>query len=337
MHSARRIIWSTLAVLALAPAAAMASGSGSTAERHQMSMYKVEEDVSFDAVEVKTLSVACNGSDYALDGMWRVTQTDYEPQLEDQATPPGGWNDYNGIQIWDSHSVGPGTWRFTIYNDTSEAAQVKVWVTCINKRVQPADRDAHTHKLVLGNTHFDTVSFSGTTPGTAKAGNWDCPHGSIAVAPGFEVLKGDMRVFKSVPGNNNLTNWKWGFYQQGFAKIETSIRCLDLASTSDANPLHYHELVVNQRETNIGIQAGVKDEVKIDCSPYEKAMIGLFDVRAVGSWTSPFDQHWLWYLGMEPQIKSRVFRIWNVDSAVWNARIGAICFNDRIGRRVLAP
>jgi hypothetical protein len=337
MHLARRIIWSTLVVLALAPAAAQASGSGSTAQRHQMSMYKVEYDMSLDAVDVGTTSLYCNGKDLALDGMWRVTYTDYEPELEDEPTPPGGWNDYNGIQVWDSHSTTESSWRFTIYNETSETAQVKLWITCINYKVQPADRDAHKHHLNLGPLKTANHTFSGTTPVSVKAGNFNCPSDTIAVAPGYEVTQGSLRAYKSVPFNAAISAWTWGFYQQGTTKVTTSIRCLDLASSTDATPSHFHRLVVTARDQTISLPPGIVSEVKADCSSLEKAMVGIFDVKLGNAWTSPFSGHFLWYLGMEPQIKSRVFKVWNVDAATpWTGRFGAVCFNDRIGRRVLA-
>lgn len=336
MQLARRIIWSTLVALVLAPAAAQASGSGSTAERHQMSMYKVEYDMSLDAVDIGTTSLECHGKDYALDGMWRVTYTDFNAQLDDEA-PPGGWNDYNGIQIWDSHSTGPGSWRFTVYNNTSETAQVKLWVTCINYKVQPADRDAHRHHLNLGPLKTINHTFSGTTPVSVKAANFTCPADTIAVAPGFEVTQGQLRVWKSAPFNSNISAWSWGFYQQGLTKVTTSIRCLDLSSTTNATPAHFHRLVVTARDQMISLPPNTVSEVKADCSPYEKAMVGSFDVKLGNPWTSPFSGHFLWFLGMEPQIKSRVFKVWNVDAVTsWTGRFGAVCVNDRIGRRVLA-
>jgi hypothetical protein len=336
MQLSRRIIWSTLVALVLAPAAAHASGSGSTAQRHQMSMYKVEYDMSLDAVDVQSTSLACDGKDLALDGMWRVTYTDFNAQLDDEA-PPGGWNDYNGIQVWDSHSVGPGTWRFTVYNNTSETAQVKLWVTCINYKVQPAEGNAHRHHLNLGPLKTANHTFSGTTPVSVKAANFTCPSDTIAVAPGFEVTQGELRVWKSAPFNASISAWAWGFYQQGTTKVTTSVRCLDLASSTDSTPAHFHRLVVTARDQMVSVPADKVSEIKADCSDYEKAMLGIFDVKLGNSWTSPFSGHFLWFLGMEPQIKSRVFKVWNVDASTsWTGRFGAVCFNDRIGRRVLA-
>lgn len=336
MQLARRIVWPTLAALALIPAAAHAAGSGSTAERHQMSMYKVEYDMSLDAVDVQSTQLDCNGKDLALDGMWRVTYTDFNPQLDDEA-PPGGWNDYNGVHVWDSHSVGQGKWRFKIYNETSETAQVKLWITCLNYKVAPADRDAHRQTLSIGPLETANHTFGGHTPVSVKAAQHTCPSDTIAVAPGFELTQGNVGVWRSAPHHPNLRSWSWGFYQQGPTKVTTSIRCLDLPSSTTATPSHFHRLVVTARSHTVATQPGIVNHVKFDCSPYEKAMVGIFDIRLGNAWGSPWDQHFLWFLGMEPQIKSREFKIWNVDAVTpWTARFGAVCVNDRIGRRVLA-
>lgn len=338
MTFTRRIIWSACAALALAPPAGHAAGSGSTAERHQMSMYKVEEDLSLDAVDIGTTSLSCRDGDYAVDGMWRIAHTDFNPQLDDEA-PEGGWNAYNGIQPWDSHSVGASTWRFTLYNDTSETAQVKLYVTCLNARVAPADRDAHTHRLTVGPLETAGHTLSATSPAIVQAGDFDCPAPAIAVAPGFEVTRGDLRVFRSAPAASSLRAWEWGFYPQAPAtRVTTSIRCLRLASTADgATRRHFHRLVVREREGAIDVPADTTADLTAQCSPYEKGLIGIFDVRPDAAWTAPMGGHRLWYLGMEPQIKSRVFKVWDTDADTsWAGRFGLVCVNDRIGRRVLA-
>lgn len=336
MQALRRIIWSTLAVLALSPAGAFAAGSGSTAERHQMSMYKVEHDMSLDAVDIGTTSLTCPKGDLAIDGMWRVTYTDFNPQLDDEA-PAGGWNDYNGIDVWDSHSVGQSAWRFTVYNETSETAQVKLWVTCLNRKVQPADRDAHRHKLVLGPLQTAEHSFGGTAPAEFQAAGYECPAGTMVVAPGFWVTKGGVRVYESVPTDDDLTAWEFGFYPQEPSKVETSVRCLQLASTDDGAPSHHHNLVVRLRDTDIALTPNLVNRPVQHCGELEKGLLGLFDVRLANPWTAPYSGHHLWFLGMEPQIKSRVFKVWNTDAVTsWTARFGAVCVNDRIGRRVLA-
>lgn len=336
MQFVHRIIWSAVAALALTPAASLAGGSGSTAERHQMSMYKVEQDMSLDAVDIGTTSLTCPKGDLAVDGMWRVTYTTFNPQLDDEA-PAGGWNDYNGIQVWDAHSVGQTTWRFTVYNDTSETAQVKLWITCLNRKVQPADRDAHVHKLVLGPLKTATHSFGGTSPVSYKAGGHTCAADEMAVAAGFWVTQGNVRVYKSVPMASDLRAWEWGFYPQASSQVQTSVRCLKLDSTDDATPTHHHALVTDLREATLPTTPNLVNRPGFECGQLEKALLGLFDVKLANAWTAPFAGHHLWYLGQEPQIKSRVFKVWNVDAVTpWTARIGAVCVNDRIGRRVLA-
>jgi len=130
-----RIVWSALVALAVLPAASAFAGNsaGGVAQRHLLDMYKVEQFVGLDAGDsADGLQVKCPNGDYAVDGMWRIDQVNFNAQIDDQG-PFGDWNRYNGVDVFQSESVAKDTWEFTLVNNTDEDAQAKVWVTCLGR------------------------------------------------------------------------------------------------------------------------------------------------------------------------------------------------------------
>ena len=76
---------------------------------------------------------------------------------------------------------------------------------------------------------------------------------------------------------------------------------------------------------------GQVNDVTLSCGQTEKGLLGAFDIRyGHDDWTADYDSHQLWYIGMEPQLKSRVFHIWNhSDDTDYKALLGLVCFDDR--------
>jgi hypothetical protein len=323
-----RIVWSALAVLALLPASsAMADGTGGAASRHLLDMYKVEQFVGLDAGDsADGLQLQCPNGDYAVDGMWRIDQVNFNAQIDDPG-PYGDWNRYNGVDVTQSESVAKDTWEFTLVNNTDEAAQAKVWITCLGRQTAP---DTYRHKLTMSDLHSATDYIAPGDVRELNAGNYKCAPDEIVVAHGFNTDGGVVKMYRSWPDGNSLRRWEFGFYGITDPNVSTSVRCLKIQTDWAGPKNHRHSLRVRFRQNQPTLTPDFVNAVKVDCGDTEKGLLGAFDVRYPRNWGADYDSHQLWYLGQEPQIKSRVFHIQNhSDSTPYNAMIGLVCFDDR--------
>jgi hypothetical protein len=337
LHSLRRLVpCAIVALAALTPAAALASGGGSTAQRHQMYMYKAEKSLSIDANDViSDEQLSCSNGDYAIDGMWRIDQVNFNAQIDEEG-PFGPWNVYNGVDLGESRSFDKSTWTYTIRNNSDEDAQVHLWITCLNKKTQGAEGDNHKHTLSISSLYTDSgTTIAGGTPTVFQAGSHQCDNDQIAVAPGFSVNDGTAKIYRSYPSDGDkLTNWELGFYVSDPTTITTSVRCLDRASSSAGARPHRHKLVIRFRESGPSLPKSYVSHPRVTCDDHGKGLLGAFDVRAGYGWGSDYDSHALWFLGMEPQIKTREFHIFNHHpTADYSPDLGLVCVNDRIGSR----
>lgn len=313
LRSSTSLILAALVLLALAPAASADS------HEHHLGMYKVERFQSlFGGDGVDNLKVKCDNGDYAVDGMWRVDSVD---QNEDDWTP------YNAVEIYRSESTAKDTWAFSIANESDGQAQIHLWVTCIGRKTAPG---THRGKLALSDRFTSTQAIPADAVWLLDAGEKTCPSGEIAVARGF-ASEGDaaLKMFKSWPADPTMRRWVLGFYAPGDSDVSTSVRCLKLAVAGSRS--HGHTLSTTFRQTTAAVAKGAVTQAQITCGDAEKGLLGAFDVRGSRSdWGADFDSHGLWYVGQEPQLKSRVFHVWNhTETASYEADFGAVCFGDR--------
>jgi hypothetical protein len=330
----RKIIPFICALAALAiPATAAASGANSSAQKHELKMYKVEKFVSIDAIDYDSeIMLACNGDDIAVDGMWRVDRVHYNEQIHDFP-----FNEYDSVTVFRSFSSDEGEWTFGVRNDTEEPAQVKLWITCLGRWTESAEGDSHKHQFTVSSlrTHDDVLAEDSVTE--LDAGDETCAGDELAVATGFDVEgAAAVKLYKVWPADPHARGWKLGFYAPEDPKVTTSVRCLQSRTSKAGVKNHRHAFRWRLAQFTTSLSKDYHHTPKQDCGEVEKALIGAFDIRGSYSWGAGFDSHWLWYLGMEPQLKSRVFHVWNhSDTTAYNAKFGAICFNDKTGNRIL--
>lgn len=331
-----------VAALSLAiPATASANGSGYhggsqnldselVAQRHGLDMYKVEQFVDLqENDEIDGLQLKCAHGDYAVDGMWRVDQVNFNFQIDDPG-PWGDWNRYNGVDVTESRSVAKDTWSYTFLNNTAEKAQAHVWITCLGRQTQSAEHDAHKHAITLSDRYDHTDLIGAGEVAEVDAGAHKCDNGEIVVAPGFIVPDGVIKLYRSWP-SANLRKWRIGFYTTGDPNVTTSIRCLKVKTEKTSG--HRHTLQVRFRASSISVKRHFVDQLKVDCGQTEKGLVGAFDILGDHDWDAGYEDHMLWYIGQEPQIKSRVFHVWNHDDSEWDGDFGLVCFDDRVSRR----
>lgn len=328
----------TGAVIALALAALPASASAVTATKHHLDMYKAEKHLTLGEMDTQTVTLSCNGSDIAADGMWRVDEVGpYNAQLADPDETP--WHLGTGVRVTQSESTSISTYTFKIENRTSENAQVKFWVTCIGEQTAA---DTHRHKLDVytptwhtftngaGSNEFYTTQW----PGDGSA--YGCNPGDLFIAPSWRVNSGDAESFASYPGTvgspgTDLSNWTFGFYvQPGAVDITVGGRCLK-KSTLEVNGFpkkHLHKLYWNLKTTEDPSAPFNKGngvwEHQISCAQDQKGLVGGYDVRNGGSWFS-HSQYWL---GMDPRIKARAFKVYGGSGGNYYV----VCVNDRTSR-----
>jgi hypothetical protein len=333
----RKTITSICALLALAlPTTAIASGANSSAQKHDLKMYKVEKSISLDAVDYDDqIDLSCDGSDIAVDGMWRVEEVHYNPQIHDFP-----FNNYDSVTVFRSFSVGESTWRFGVRNDTEDQAQLKLWATCLGRSTEGAEEDRHTHSFTVSGRHDDTVTLAADSVTELDAGDTTCDSDEIIVATGFDVSDAEfVKLYRSWPGDASMRSWNLGFYAPDDPQVTTSARCLKFRTSKAGTKNHRHGLNwhLSQFTTSLA-PSSYAHKVKQSCGDLEKALIGAFDIKGSYPWGAGFNAHWLWFMGMEPQIKSRVFHVKNHHaSASYNAKFGAICVNDRTTNRFFGP
>jgi hypothetical protein len=306
-----------LATVALAltmPAAAHAGAS------HPLKLYKVERHVDLEGDGSYTVS--CTGSDYAMDGMWRVDNVDQDSDI------PG--NIKTQVAVYGAYpdASDKSEYHFSLENLAGGDAQVKLFVTCLGK-----DTDAtngHTVSWVLGARNTDPhASGPGLGGGFMPA---DCAVGEIAVAPGFRFLNDTIGHIvasrTSLPGDGPAVgrNWSMVFVLDYAAQWETYTRCLRLKSNPGPGG-HAHRIVVNRVGGNSGVLTPINPTWEVErqssCGEQYKGLIHGFD-------TSMASAPYLWFFGMDPRIKTRAYRFYNADPVnpvgVWT---GLTCFKDR--------
>lgn len=329
----RKLIISLGSLLALAlPATAVAAGTNSSAQKHELRMYKVERFVAVDAVDYNDqVDLSCNGDDIAVDGMWRIEEVHYNPQIHEFA-----FNRYADVSVFRSFSTGDGDWRFGVRNDTEEVAQVKLWVTCLGRSTEGAE-EGHRHDFTVTPLRESTVALAAGSVTELDAGNETCAADEVGIAAGFDVAAAaPVRLYRSWPGRADLRSWKLGFYAPEDPNVTTSLRCLNFRTTRAGVRNHRHALRWRLAKFTTSLSKDYVHTPKQDCGQIEKALIGVFDIRGSYGWGAGYGDHWLWFLGMEPQIKSRVFHVWNHSKTnAYQATFGAICVNDKSGNRIL--
>jgi hypothetical protein len=338
-----------LGVLAL-PSPALAG------KAHLVGAYKVERHVDIEG-DGDSYAVACHSThDIVLDGMWRIDNVDQDNDWDVPASYPTGapvnLAIQNSLRVRSvqadtkaGSAVGDPKNEYTFAFEPTGGGdtQVKLWVTCLPN---PSKGSGHTNDWVVSGDAtmspagpFTTspntypTSFDQLPLGTEVTQSASCPAGEIVIAPGFDVIDGDPDLVRSYPGSSSLRTWEWTWYAPATAHISHTASCLRLRSdVSTSSDQHRHRLVVNFKHTltsaaNHGIKASSIKERQQSCGELYKAIIGAFDIR--DAWDSINGWMRVYFLGMDPRIKTRAFKFVNVSSSDTAVDVGAVCVKDK--------
>ncbi|HEY0905163.1 MAG TPA: hypothetical protein VGE14_14845 [Marmoricola sp.] len=352
-----------IAPMAVVAITATPADAAISKHKHEVTMYKVEKYIKLkgggatsptgDTLET---SLSCsNSSDKVLDGMWLVQHVDQYNQPPTEPTDPdddtgydpidpapytgGTYNDARDVQVWWSY---PDTtdgykWNFKFQNFAYGDAQLKTYITCIKGKTEA---NGHTHNI--GVSGADALA-GGLTVGVRSGYDWagGCNADRFFVAPGFKIINGvRTRPVASYPTlNAGITKWHWDFAGAG-ASINYYGKCIErrVANAVGSGGNHSHGIAIKNLPTFSGheyqIDAGDPQTEQFSCdednSTYHgyKAMVGWYWMGT--NW------EYNWFLGMEPQPKTRVFSFWNWHPSSSDAQItiGAVCVNSRTGNPI---
>lgn len=320
-HPIRLVLGLVAALFVVLP---VSGATAKTSTKHHLDMYKVEQHATLDEYDSFTFSLSCPDGDIAADGMWRIDDVDqYNFQLADDDEDP--WNIATAIDVIWAYPTGLSSYSFKVRNNTSGEAQVKFFLTCLGKKTAP---DTEQHSLVYtSDDHTDYGPFNEQDFFPANTA-MECGSNEIFIQPGFKVNAGHATIFASYP-SSNLRRWTYGFYVKAPAtEITTYGRCLNIR-TSYTNG-HRHRIYPYYRTAPVfhfNRGNGVWDH-KINCGDNQKGLIGGFNLHdGVHHWN---DHTWHW-LGMDPRIKSRVFKTFGTTSG---GDYYLVCVNDRTSRKL---
>lgn len=308
-----------LALLALAlalPASANAGGS------HLLKLYKAERSLTLEGDA--TVDLSCPDGDFAIDGMWRIDQVDQD----------NDWlgNVLTAVDVLAAYpdATDPSQYHFRFDNTAGGDAQVKLFLTCLGKDTEPAQ--SHTHSFSIGARQTQP---HGPAPPSPPAGTGffatSCLAGEIAVAPGFEFLSGSGRLVGSRTSYAGAEpplyrNWGMGFWLTSTATWNTYMRCLPLLSGPGPGG-HRHRIVLSTRgglpmSSPTAVAPGGPAERQVHCGDLYKGMLHAFDTSALDA---PYEH----FLGMDPRIKTRAYRFFDLGGAPIGVWTGMTCFKDR--------
>jgi hypothetical protein len=315
-----------IAVLALGALALVlpASASAKVETKHHLEMYKQEQHITLPEYDTNTYTLSCPGSDLAADGMWRIDEVGpYNAQLADDDESP--WTVGTGVSVIAAWPSASDTYTFTFRNNTSEDAQMKIWVTCLGDKTAP---DTHQNDLVAG--PITSVDYDYTGSGQSVQPNataTSCASGEFFITPGFKVNTGQAYLFASTPGVN-LRDWTYGFYVElPGTSLTVYGRCLE--DFTDYAPLpqhHRHKIYAYLKTTAQHFNRGNGTwEHQIHCGDHQKGLVGGFHLGNGFGWNN---YTWYW-LGMDPRIKSRSYHTLGTGNG---GSYYLVCFNDRTSR-----
>lgn len=299
-------------------------------QRHFLKLYKVEQHVDIGDTEFKIIELPCTNSDaIATDGMWRIDQVDQDESGEQPLAD---------IDVYAAYSkpTDPSRYVFEIYNNSEGRAQMKIFATCLGRQTEP---NSHRHSWSLQHPDWRYFDYTRTLGQHAfGSGNAECGPNEIAISPGYEWRRGFGELYKSTAITGAVRGWEWGFFvtllddTTGDAQARVSFRCLKLRSSSVSGPPPHHHLIEWAFRPGFPlpltqIQANTIETRTRTCGLHEKGMVHSFDL----------DPHLngqnIWYLGQDPRIKKRAYKVKNPNPGIADVRFGVVCFNDRTGRK----
>jgi hypothetical protein len=315
---------------------------------HDLRLYKVEKQVTIDSDgEVETVSCAAS-NDYALDGMWRIDHVDYDEDVlfKDLIVS-------TDVLQAENKAADASTYEFAFTKNAIGRVQLKVFITCLENRT--ASDASHTHGFTVSAQKI--ISATGVTVAdqtfgddsvgpnphpfaadadTGPAGNQPCAKDQVVVSPGFTVsptgaatevpdqygrpIASTLAAVVAPPASNR-NSWRWRFRIAQSVDIRVSVRCLTIKVGPASSGTSKHKLIVKRnKDTTKPFGANKVSEQSLICGDHYKA--------AVAGWFLQ-DPDYTWFLGMDPRLKSRAYRVFNSDAISHDVDFTALCFNYR--------
>ena len=260
----------------------------------QLAVNKVEQQISLQPGETKTVQITCDSGGIMSDGAVRSDAVDQ------------GTGDFNSIEVKSVHSISTSTYEAVVANHSTGQAQAKLFGVCL-----PAQTTAG-HPLVVGPIVSQSFALS---PGVHSL-NLTCGAGFTPVAPGVEFSAGRAWVIASAP--NGANGRKVTFKVDTAAAGTVSLRCL--SNTTGVVNGSSTQLQFTPITKTISVPAGQVVSEQLICGENAKGI--------VAGWEYDND---LVPLGNDPQPKTRVFKIWNPTSTPLNATLYLLCLEGRTG------
>ncbi|MCB0867299.1 MAG: DUF11 domain-containing protein [Solirubrobacterales bacterium] len=267
--------------------------AGVSTQNEQLTIYKVEKQISMQPGNTVNESIACNPGDIISDAAVRIDHIDQ------------GTGDANDIEIHRLESDTSGSYQTRVTNHANGQAQLKLFAVCLPGKTTDG------RSLTVSPPVNQTVVLN---PGIHDI-SLNCPAGSTPVAPGIDISGGRALILANAPvgeTGRKLTLKISG----GSTTVKASIRCLS-NKTSELNGasswLHFNTIT-----KPIQVGAGEKATESLICGENGKGI--------VGGWE--FDDG-LVPLGNDPQPKSRVFYVWNATSHPLTGKLYLLCLEAR--------
>jgi hypothetical protein len=331
-------------LIALVAVFAMAL-SGSAFAAHDLKIYKVEKQVDLNSDDTG-VDLSCATGDIATDGMWRIDHADQDPDELGNVSFLA-----ESVDVTEAYPSSIDTYHFRFLKNAIGRAQAKVFLTCLGKKTYAADGHSHNIQTTpvvtpawtatgwgggtvtatsgvpgAGEAAWTTAPVASTTP--AKYAATLCPSNSFVAQPGFKVIPSagpasdpiqyTGRLNESDP-NPAMNGWTWqvDLSPDTSAKVAFYGLCIKRKVQTAAG--ENHKLVYRYDTATDSIASHAKKTSRISCKDSYKAMVAGFRFT-FGS---------LYYLGMDPQPKSRDFRFLNPTGSSSTANLAAICLNYR--------
>jgi hypothetical protein len=332
----RRALLGALALSLLALAV-----PGQALAGHDLYVYKAEQQVDMDSDDQVT-DLGCKPGDHVLDGMWRLDHADQDDDDHWQTAIA------RSVDVIQASPIDGSTYRFHFVKQAIGRAQLKVFVTCLAAETDVAK--GHKHSFAVSDFFHQTQSGWDNTE-IVPDWDWDagngetaCPAGTWAVSPGFEftspvsdeIEPGSGRMYASQYSSHTMRNWKWAFqFPSSGGQVDLTLRCLrirvDTVSSGSAPAGDRHKLVGRYLQYSPSFRKRRADDGQSTCGAAYKAVVSGFaiDPAFVGSGLNDWSATKLWYLGMDPRIKTRALRVLNSSGVARLVDMRTLCLNYR--------
>ncbi|HTR75117.1 MAG TPA: isopeptide-forming domain-containing fimbrial protein [Solirubrobacterales bacterium] len=273
---------------------------------HKITVEKGEPDISIPAGHTVTETVSCQNGGEMVDGSARIFHVDQGQSYAD-------------VHILEADSVGLGTYRFVIDNETEGQAQVKLDYLCLPPSTDVTE--GHSHSIIVGSLIPVPGNMTNLGEGVYSF-HVSTPLGYRAVAPGIDVTKGEASIIKSEDDGEG----GWNFAVQvtsPTASFSLSVR--PLKEVTGATDGHAHDLIFEHRSERFTIPAGEEPtrQLRVSCGEGYEGIVATYDLPPG-----------VFMYGNDPQPINRDFDILNTTGHAVEIELDLICLRIETGTEI---